>query len=525
MQNRAGCFLNMNEKTYLKLAFAPDLQGKDRVFYRALEMIPGLLAWGTLLGIFVVSYFIPVWAAFFIIFFDVYWLIKTIFLSFHLRANLSRMRAHMATDWMQMLSRLQWQHVWQLVILPMSKESYEVVRESVVSLVASDWPKDRMMVVLSYEERFGEHGKAIGNQIRSEFEITFPNLLIIAHPSNIQGEIPGKGSNESWAAKEAKNQMIDVKKIPYENIIVSSFDIDTRILPQYFDIVAWHFLTAKNPLQSSFQPIPIYNNNIWDAPALSRVVATSGTFWQMMQQERPERLTTFSSHSMSFATLLALDYWQKNMVSEDSRIFWNAFLYYDGDYESIPLSYPVYMDANVAGTFWQTAKNVYKQQRRWAWGAENFSYVAFGFLKNKKISARRKFYYLFNMLEGYWSWSTNALMIFALGWLPVMIGGRRFNESVLAYNLPFITRTIMTFAMVGLVTSAIISMKLLPPRPARYPKRKIISMVLQWVLVPFTIIFFGSFPAIEAHTRLMLGKYMGFWITPKGSNPESVSKT
>lgn len=512
----------MENKFYLKFASAQDVKGKDRTTYRALEMIPGILAWGTLVGIFIVSYAIPVWAAFFIILFDIYWLVKTIFLSLHLRANLKRMRANMATNWMDLLVRLKWEHIWQLVILPMSKESYEVVRESVRSVVETDWPKDRMIVILSYEQRYGDHGKDIGEKIRAEFAAEFPNLLITEHPINMSGEIPGKGANESWAAAVARRSVIDERKIPHENIIVSSFDIDTRVLPQYFDIVAWHFLTAKNPQRSSFQPIPIYNNNIWEAPALSRVVATSGTFWQMMQQERPERLTTFSSHSMSFKTLIDLNYWQKNMVSEDSRIFWNAFLYYDGNYESIPLSYPVYMDANVAGTFWQTAKNVYKQQRRWAWGAENFSYVAFGFLKNNKISTRAKFYYLFNMLEGYWSWSTNALMIFALGWLPVMIGGRTFNESVLAYNLPSVTRTIMTFAMVGLVTSAIISMKLLPPRPLHYPKRKTVSMVLQWVLVPFTIIFFGSFPAIDAHTRLMLGKYMGFWITPKSRrNPEA----
>ena len=218
---------------------------------------------------------------------------------------------------------------------------------------------------------------------------------------------------------------------------------------------------------------------------------------------------------MSFKALVDLGYWQKNMVSEDSRIFWNALLYYDGNYTSLPLSYPVYMDANVGASFWATAKNVYRQQRRWAWGAENFPYVAFGFFKNNNIALRTKLYYLFNLLEGYWSWATNALLIFALGWLPLMLGGREFNEMVLAYNLPYVTRTIMTFAMVGLITSAIISLKLLPPRPSGYPRRRFVAMTLQWILVPFTIIIFGALPALDAQPRLMFGKYMGFWITPK----------
>jgi len=67
--------------------------------------------------------------------------------------------------------------------------------------------------------------------------------------------------------------------------------------------------------------VPVFNNNIWQAPCISRVVATSGTFWQMIQQQRPERLSTFSSQSLSFKTLVEVDFWPVNMVSEDSRIF------------------------------------------------------------------------------------------------------------------------------------------------------------------------------------------------------------
>lgn len=515
----------MANKSYLKIGFSPDLAGRDRLIYRMLEIIPGFLTWLTLGGVAFASYFYPVEAAFFIIIFDIYWLVKTVFLSFHLRANWNRMQMNLNINWAERLERLNWGHLRHLVILPMSKESEVVVEHALRAIAECSWPKEKMFIVLSYEERYRAHGEEVARAMEEKFSAgggssfggknVLPHFLITMHPDNIHGEIPGKGSNETWAAREARKKFIDAMHIEYENVIVSSFDIDTQVPPQYFEILAWHFLTAKNPTQSSYQPVPIFNNNIWDAPALSRVVATSGTFWQMMQQERPERLTTFSSHSMSLKTLIGLDYWQTNIVSEDSRIFWNALLHYDGDYESLPLSYPVSMDANLAPTFWGTVKNVYKQQRRWAWGVENFPYVVFGFIKNKKIKLRMKLYYVFNMIEGYWSWSTNAVMIFALGWLPVLLGGREFNNLVLAYNLPNITRTIMTFSMVGLVTSAIISMKLLPPRPKQYGRRRHAYMALQWLLVPFTIIFFGSIPAIEAQTRLMFGKYMGFWITPK----------
>jgi hypothetical protein len=135
-------------------------------------------------------------------------------------------------------------------------------------------------------------------------------------------------------------------------------------------------------------------------------------------------------------------------------------------------------------------------------------------LKNKKIPLRKKLYFTFNQLEGFWAWGTNALLLFFLGWLPLVIGGAHFGTSVLSYNLPRITRAIMGLAMVGLVTSAVISTSLLPKRPAHKPLRTYLWMVLQWALLPITIIVFGSIPGLGAQTRLMFGKYMSFWVTP-----------
>ena len=179
------------------------------------------------------------------------------------------------------------------------------------------------------------------------------------------------------------------------------------------------------------------------------------------------------------------------------------------------LYYPVAMDANVADTFFQTMVNQYKQQRRWGYGAENVPYFLFGFLKNKKIDLWKKIKFGFNIIEGFHSWATNALIIFLLGWLPLYLGGEAFNATQLSYNLPFITKYIMTLSMVGLVTSALLSIIILPPRPPEFGRWRYALFVLQWPLMFITIIVFGAMPGLDAQTRLMLGKYMGFWVTPK----------
>ncbi len=494
---------------------ASELTGKDRVFYRLLEIVPGFLAWGTIIGCLAISYFSPFYAAIFIIIFDFYWLLKTLYFSIYLRQNWRRMRHNQSVDWSKMLSNLKYEHIYHLVLLPFFNEDSKVISKCIESLIASNYDKKRILVVLAAEARVGEPARRVAEEMSRQFNESFGAFLITSHPSGIPGEMNGKGSNITHAIEEARKKILNVKTIPYENVVVSAFDVDTVVYKDYFSCVTWNFLTSDRPFRTSFQPVPLYNNNIWDAPALSRVVATSGTFWQMIQQERPEKLATFSSHSVSFQTLYEIGYWQKNMVSEDSRIFWNAFIAYNGDYAVTPLSYPVSMDANLAPTFWQTMKNIYKQQRRWGWGVENVPYIIFCAVKNKKIKLWKKIKVIFVQIEGFWSLSTNPIIIFLLGWAPLWLGGAAFNATILSYNLPVMTRDLMLLAMSGLIFSAIISMSFLP----KIPKHKKIYtrplMIIQWILVPITITLFGSIPGLEAQTRLMFGRYMGFWITPK----------
>jgi cellulose synthase/poly-beta-1,6-N-acetylglucosamine synthase-like glycosyltransferase len=490
---------------------------------RFFEMLPGILAWTTLILMVVFSWLLPVWISIFIILFDIYWVLKTVYLSLHLRATFSEMRRVMKVDWLARARALpntnpSLDDIHHLVILPMYNEPFEVVRESFESLKQANYPKDKMLVVLALEEKGGEPAKEVGKKIEAEYKNVFRNLLVTHHPAELPGEIPGKGSNEAWGGQCAKELLIDPAKLPYENILVSVFDIDTQVFPEYFSRLTYIFLCAEKRLNAIYQPIPLFTNNIYEAPMLARVVAFSTTFWQMMQQSRPERLTSFSSQSIPFKTLLDIGWWQKDIVSEDSRIFWQGYLTYHGDFRVEPLFYPVSMDANVAPTFWGTMKNIYKQQRRWGWGVENIPYMLEGFKKDPTIPAAKKRYWAFNSIEGFHSWATNALIIFALGWLPLALGGRHFSHSILSYNLPHITRFIVTLSMVGVASSAILSVLLLPKKPGGLGVTDYLIFILQWVLMPFTLIIFGAFPGLEAQTRLMIGgKYkLGFWVTPKG---------
>ncbi len=498
-----------------KVGRASELTGKDRILYRFLEILPGAASWLSLIGMVLASIYAPFFAAYFIIAFSVFWVLKTAFLSYHLRHNWRRLKHHMKIDWKTMIDRFEYGHLYQLVILPFYNESESIIDASLEALSKVHYDTKSIIVVLASEARAGVGAHEQALRMKEKWGNTFGYFHVSVHPADIAGEVAGKGSNGTWAAEEARKHILDTHGIRYNHTLVSIFDIDTVVYPDYFNCLVWHFMTAPRPLKSSFQPVPVFNNNIWEASALARVVAMSSTFWEMVQQERPERMATFSSHSVSFQALYEVGYWQTNMVSEDSRIYWNLLLANNGEYDVIPLSYPVSMDANTAPTFFGTISNIYKQHRRWTYGVENFVYIVYHFTKNTSIPRGRRIKIALQQAEGYWSMVTNPIMLIILGWAPIFFGGRVFHETVLSYNLPIVVRDLLILAMFGLIISSIISLTMIPKRPEGKNRLLYVVMALQWILVPITMIVFSAIPGLDAQTRLMLGKYMGFWVTPK----------
>jgi len=300
----------MDKKDYLDISKASDIKNrKDWALYRFFEMVPGILSLGTLLGVFVFSWLAPSYVAIFIIIFCFYYLFRIFYFSVHQLVAYFKVKINNKKDWLKELKKIKgknWKDIYHVIILPTYKERKEIIEGSLDALIEASYPKEKMIVVLAVEKRAGESFENQAKIIEKKYSNRFHKFLISFHPDNIKGEIGGKGSNTAWAGKGVKEKVIDKLNISYKNILVSAFDIDTKVFPQYFACLTYHYLTEKDPEKASYQPIPIYNNNIWSANAFSRVVSTSNTFWQMIQQERSEKLTTYSSHSIPGKVFLKL---------------------------------------------------------------------------------------------------------------------------------------------------------------------------------------------------------------------------
>src|SRR5262249_50209225 len=150
--------------------------------------------------------------------------------------------------------------------------------------------------------------------------------------------------------------------------------------------LSYLYAATTDPLYVSYQPIPLYTNNIWDAPAPMRVITTGNSFWNIVLSMRTHMIRNFSAHAQSLKTLIDTDFWSVRTIVEDGHQFWRTYFRYDGHHEVYPLYVPIYQDAVLSTTYWRTLKAQFVQLRRWAWGASDVAYVAEkGFFTENKV--------------------------------------------------------------------------------------------------------------------------------------------
>lgn len=520
--------------------------GHRTPLYRFLEILPGLISYGAIILLFVLSWLDPVWGAIYLFIIIASTLVKAISVAYRTVQGYEVMKRAERVDWRKRMEDLATPHeayerlrddenksyhfeqhlenlkmmsamgseypksekVMHVVIMTAYNEGLEVLEPSVEAVKETTFPNERIIFALAYEERGGPEMEKTAKALAAKYKGVFKDFLLVKHPDGLAGEVVGKGPNLTYAG-EAVARYVKNKHLAMDNIIVTSLDSDNRMAPKYLDSVAYEFIVHPNRQRMSYQPVSLFMNNIWDAPAPTRVIAVSNSFFNVISTMRPHALRNFASHSQPLTALYAMDFWSKRTIVEDGHQYWRSLFFFGGDYTVLPIRIPIYQDAVIDETLWKTVKAQFVQVRRWYYGASDVAYVGsklFVRRERRMVPFAQLFPKFWRLLDGHVTLAILAPIVAFGGWVPMIMNFSA--HTMVAHNLPNIVSVVETFASVGLIVSVLVSFKLLPKRPAKYKKGKSILMILQWILMPVTSILYQSVAAFYAQTRLMFGKYM-----------------
>lgn len=402
--------------------------------------------------------------------------------------------------------------VYHVVIIATVNETREVLEPTIQAVVGSDYDCKRVILVFAYEGRAGQTTQDRVQELITVYKDHFYAALAYQHPAGIAGELIGKGGNITYAGRQVQ-KYLEAEKIDPANVLVTTLDADNRPDKRYLAGLTYVYCAAPNRLRASYQPLPMFTNNIWDAPTMMRVIATGNNLFYLVGTQRAHIARNFSAHAQPMRALIDMDFWSVRTIVEDGHHFWRSYFHFDGDYRVYPMSIPIYQDAVLADGYLRTVRAQFIQLRRWTYGASDIAYVADkGFFHQNPINRLDLVSKFLRLLEGHVSWATGAILVLVASRIPPLL----HPQNIGALNLPIIVGRVQTLGIIGLLASVYICLLTLPPRPVRYRRRRSVLMVLQWALTPVTGIGFGALAAFNSQTRLMFKRYLSkFDVTEK----------
>jgi cellulose synthase/poly-beta-1,6-N-acetylglucosamine synthase-like glycosyltransferase len=481
--------------------------------HRFLEIIPGVFSWSLILFPIWGSFLIPLAVAYYIIAFDVYWFYRSVSMAVLALISYFRINASQNYDWMRDVKGFgDFKKIHHIIVVATYKEPIYILKRTLNAIKNQSLPKDQISVVLAFEEREGRAGRLKAKKLKQEFGAIFANLLTTFHP-DLPGEVKGKSSNNAYAAKIAKTEVVDKQKYDLEYTLITSADADSFLHEEYLACLTYKFLDNPQRYNLIFQPAIMYYNNIWKVPAPIRVFSTTSSLVQIGLLSRRDRLINFSTYSASLKMIDQIDYWDIDVIPEDYRLFFKAYFKLKGKLEVEPIFLPVYADAAQSTSFWKSMKNQYEQVKRWAWGVSDDAYIIKKWLSVKGLPFWEKTIRVLKVIEDHFLWPVNWFAITLGATLPPLLN-ENFSRTIIGKRLPQTASLILSISLISLIVAIYIDFKQ-RPKIKNMPFWRKLILPFEFLLLPVVGFFFSALPGLDAHTRLMLGKYIEYKVTEK----------
>lgn len=490
------------------------LKKNEKKVLRALEILPGFISWSLIIFPIWGSLLVPVAVAYYIIAFDIYWLYRSVVSATLSLLSHFRMRASQQFNWLrEAKSFLDWKRIHHIVVIPSYKEPLHTLERTLRGLSKQTFPRENLTVVVSFEEREGKEGRDKAKYLEKEFKGIFGNLLTTFHPELV-GEVKGKSANTAWGAKLAKKLLVNKQKVKIDYVTITSNDADAILDKQYFAYLTFKFLDDPFRYERIWQSAIQFYNNIWKLPALTRAYNRVSSVVQTGVLMRKDRLMNFSTYSISLKLVDKIGYWDVDVIPEDYRMFFKAFFATKGRLEVEPIFLPSYCDAAESTTWWGTMTNQYEQIKRWAWGVSDDAYIIYKWLTVKNMPFWEKSIRAMYVVKDHVLWPVSWFAITLGANIPPLLN-QDFNRTVIGKTLPQVSSGILTLSLVALLAIIFVDWHQKPKAPEGTPKWKKFLSPFEFILLPIAGFFFTALPGLDAHTRLMLGRYMEYKVTEK----------
>lgn len=481
--------------------------------YRIAEMIVPIMVWLTITMPLWLSPFRPALVSYIILGYLLYFFYKTVKTVYYSTISYRLMKRAEKVNWLEWAQEDKtFPYINHFVVIPTYRESEEKLSKTIDHILDQNYPKDKIHVILAMEEREGEAAKEKSIYLTKKYGSVFAWFSASFHVLT-ENEVIGKASNVTSAMKKV-SEYIKKHQIITENTIVTVCDADSLLPSSYLSYVTYKFLNDPDRKYRFFwAPVLLYNN-FWKLPLPVRMQTIMSSVARFAYLSQRDELIQISTYSTNLWLLEEVGYWDTDIIPEDWHIYLQAFFKFGEKVKTIPIYLPIMRDGVLAEGLFKTLKLRYSQERRWAWGASDIPYAIVKFFDSPHINPIVKLKKILFIFEVHFLWPTSFFLLTISASIPPLINPS-FKRTVLGFLLPKLSSFILTAASIFLVIMVYFDYKLREKMNIKTPLRNVPMLFIQWYFLPVISFFFSSLPALESHTRMLLGKKIEYKVTEK----------
>jgi cellulose synthase/poly-beta-1,6-N-acetylglucosamine synthase-like glycosyltransferase len=409
-----------------------------------------------------------------------------------------------------------YQKVHHLVVLPNFNEPQGIINRTLHALRVQSGAGDNLTVVLGIEEQEPDVRDKV-ETLLAGYKGSFQRIMATFHPANLPGEAAGKGTNESWAVRRAREELVERLGIPADSIVVTVIDSDSLLHPHYMAELTRQFSVDPHRHCTIWQPPILLDNNIWQTHAVIRLLTyfsnaiTMGDYFNPWATRFP-----YSSYSLSLKLLEELNYWDPTVIAEDVDIFMRSFFGKGGKASIRHIPLPVHGNPVYGADLWQAISIFFTQKVRQGWGGAEIGYLIQKWSHPPGAPFFQKLGRLLNLIHDHLFFSTAGFIV-ALGTvLSILLD---HNAVITLPSVSFSPLLFIILNFLGGLALVIIWLSehaRLSSKGANWNMKNLPGEIAAWLIFPVLFFLMMNVPGMLAQTQMLLGKPIRFYRTPKG---------